>query len=185
LFSPYSKFHLDNIRDLLYDLYEQYSKSCLLKRKRLAQSTTKLPSNFSVLKKSNAFLTISDANFTECQYNEDEHGFINVENSGNSKMYDSLWRVSTWGRSKERGQCKEPEVEDEVSLLNLYKRTNISEEEIIMRFFANIKRKPYNKDNFIRDFDEYYFKVRPKLSSKLIRLLLEVINYLRWSLMLT
>ena len=43
-----------------------------------------------------------------------------------------------------------------------------------MKFFTNMKKKPDNKDFFIRDFDEYYFKIRPKLSSKLIKMFLEV-----------
>ena len=56
----------------------------------------------------------------------------------------------------------------------MFKKYNLTEEEVVLRFFANIKRKPSNKDNFIRDFEEFYFKVRPKFSSKLIKLFLEV-----------
>lgn len=50
----------------------------------------------------------------------------------------------------------------------------MTDEDTILRFFSNIKKRPDNKDNFIRDLDEYYFKVKPKFTSKLIRLLLEV-----------
>jgi hypothetical protein len=51
---------------------------------------------------------------------------------------------------------------------------NLTEEEIVLKFFNNIYLVPEKKDYFLKDFDEFYFKVRPKLGSKLIRLLLEV-----------
>ena len=59
----------------------------------------------------------------------------------------------------------------------MFKKYNLTDEEAVTRFFQNVKRRPSNKDNFIRDFDEYYFKVRPKFTAKLIRILLEVIKY--------
>jgi hypothetical protein len=32
---------------------------------------------------------------------------------------------------------------------------------------------PEKKDYFIKDFEDFYFKIRPKFSSKLIKVLLE------------
>ena len=50
----------------------------------------------------------------------------------------------------------------------------MSDEEVVLKFFKNMNTRPQNKDNFIRDFEDYYFKARPKFAPKLIRLLLEV-----------
>jgi hypothetical protein len=60
---------------------------------------------------------------------------------------------------------------------------NLTEEEIVLKFFNNIYLVPEKKDYFLKDFDEFYFKVRPKLGSKLIRLLLEVGSPLPFSTM--
>lgn len=43
----------------------------------------------------------------------------------------------------------------------------------MMKFFRNINLIPEKKDFFIKDFEDFYFKMRPKLSSKLIKVLLE------------
>lgn len=41
------------------------------------------------------------------------------------------------------------------------------------KFFYNIGLIPEKKDYFIRDFDDFYFKIRPKFGAKLIKYLLE------------
>jgi hypothetical protein len=58
----------------------------------------------------------------------------------------------------------------------------MSDEEIIIKFFTHINYLPEKKDYFIRDFEEFYFKIRPKFSSKLIKVLLEVISNLFYQL---
>jgi predicted SnoaL-like aldol condensation-catalyzing enzyme len=52
-------------------------------------------------------------------------------------------------------------------------RENLSDEELVYRFFNNINMFPEKKDYFIKDFDDFYFKVRPKFTSRLIKVLLE------------
>ncbi|CDW79950.1 px domain containing protein [Stylonychia lemnae] len=64
-------------------------------------------------------------------------------------------------------------LEAEIDLLTLYKKLRLSEEEIVLTFFKNINIKEQSKDHWIRDFEDFYFKIRPKFQSKLIRLLLE------------
>ena len=54
------------------------------------------------------------------------------------------------------------------------RKYNLSNEEVIARFFTFITIMDDNKDFFINDLEEYYFRVRPKLSSKTVKLLLEV-----------
>ena len=53
-------------------------------------------------------------------------------------------------------------------------KDNLTEEQIVEKFFFNISIIPEKKDYFLRDFDEYYFRIRPKYTSKLIRIFLEV-----------
>ena len=60
----------------------------------------------------------------------------------------------------------------------------MSDEEVVLKFFKNLNLRPQNKDNFIRDFEDFYFKARPKFAPKLIRLLLEVIQEFRLILLL-
>lgn len=62
--------------------------------------------------------------------------------------------------------------EGEITLYNMYKAYNLTDEEAINKFFINMRKRPMNKDNYIRDFDEYYFRARPKFSPKLIRMFL-------------
>jgi hypothetical protein len=50
----------------------------------------------------------------------------------------------------------------------------LTDEEVVIRFFRSIDMKPHNKDNYIKDFEDFYFKIRPKYGQKLIKLLLEV-----------
>jgi len=50
----------------------------------------------------------------------------------------------------------------------------LTDEEIVLTFFKNINTKELSKDHWIRDFEDFYFKIRPKFQSKLIKLLLEV-----------
>ncbi len=71
-------------------------------------------------------------------------------------------------------------VDTQITLYQMFKTRNMTDEEALLRFFGSVKSKPNNKDNFVRDLDEYYFKVRPKLTPKLIRLLLEV--RIRWEM---
>lgn len=54
-----------------------------------------------------------------------------------------------------------------------YIKENLSDEELVYKFFSNINMFPEKKDYFIRDFEDFYFKVRPKFSSRLIKTLLE------------
>ena len=56
----------------------------------------------------------------------------------------------------------------------MYLKENISDEDLILRFFNVIREQPDKKDFFVRDFEEFYFKIRPKFNSKLIKILLEV-----------
>ena len=58
-------------------------------------------------------------------------------------------------------------------MTDAYLRDNLSEEELVYKFFSNINMFPEKKDYFIKDFDDFYFKVRPKFSSRLIKILLE------------
>lgn len=62
---------------------------------------------------------------------------------------------------------------NEVSLSDLYLKQNYTDEQIVMRFFSNINLLPEKKDFYIRDFEDFYFKIRPKFSSRLIKILLE------------
>jgi hypothetical protein len=57
----------------------------------------------------------------------------------------------------------------EVTLAESYMRDNLSDEQIVHKFFYNIGLIPEKKDYFIRDFDDFYFKIRPKFGSKLIK----------------
>lgn len=50
-----------------------------------------------------------------------------------------------------------------MDLLSLYKTLRLTEEEIVLAFFKNINAKEQNKDQQIRDFEDFYFKIRPKL----------------------
>jgi hypothetical protein len=43
----------------------------------------------------------------------------------------------------------------------------------LQKFFNNISLLPEKKDYFIKDFEEFYFKMRPKFSGRLIRVLIE------------
>ena len=63
-----------------------------------------------------------------------------------------------------------------MSLLTINSKSKLTEEELLLKFFNNINTIPEKKDFFIRDFEEFYFKIRPKLAPKLIKILLEVIN---------
>lgn len=56
----------------------------------------------------------------------------------------------------------------------LQRKFNLSDEDVVVRFFKNIKSKPQDKDYYIKDFEDFYFKIRPKFSIKLIRVFLEV-----------
>lgn len=51
-----------------------------------------------------------------------------------------------------------------------------TEEDIIVKFFDNINLTPQKKDYYVRDFEDYYFKARPKFSQKLIKILIEVLH---------
>ena len=60
-----------------------------------------------------------------------------------------------------------------VSLTEAYNKDDLTDEEAVYKFFRNINMLPEKKDYFIKDFEDFYFKIRPKLSSKLIKVLLE------------
>jgi hypothetical protein len=62
-----------------------------------------------------------------------------------------------------------------MSLLDLHAREpNLSDEDLVTRFFLNINAWPEKKDFFVRDFEEFYFKIRPRFTAKLIKTLIEV-----------
>ena len=61
-----------------------------------------------------------------------------------------------------------------MSLLNIYNKQKLTEEEFIIKLFDHINTLPEKKDFFIRNFEEFYFKIRPKLSQKIIKILLQV-----------
>jgi hypothetical protein len=61
----------------------------------------------------------------------------------------------------------------EQTLADAYIKDDLTEEEIVQKFFRNINMLPEKKDYFIKDFEDFYFKIRPKFSSKLIKILLE------------
>lgn len=63
-----------------------------------------------------------------------------------------------------------------MDLITMYRTMKLTDEEIVIKFFKNINARMYNKDNYIRDFEDFYFKIRPKFGPKLIKLLLEVRN---------
>ena len=88
--------------------------------------------------------------------------------------YDYSGRVLNRARSQYLRKASSKTRHEELSLYQMYKNYNLTDEDMVKRFFDNIRRKPNNKDNFIRDFDEYYFKVRPKFIPKLIKIFLEV-----------
>jgi len=56
----------------------------------------------------------------------------------------------------------------------MQKKLKLTDEEVVIKFFKNVNAKPQNKDYYIKDFDDFYFKVRPKFAPKLVKLLLEV-----------
>jgi predicted SnoaL-like aldol condensation-catalyzing enzyme len=66
----------------------------------------------------------------------------------------------------------EEEVLD-VTLTEAYNKDDLTDEEAVYKFFRNINMLPEKKDYFIKDFEDFYFKIRPKFSSKLIKVLLE------------
>jgi hypothetical protein len=53
-------------------------------------------------------------------------------------------------------------LEPEIDLLTLYKKLRLTDEEIVLTFFKNINTKELSKDHWIRDFEDFYFKIRPK-----------------------
>lgn len=61
-----------------------------------------------------------------------------------------------------------------MSLIAIYNKSKLTEEEFILLFFNHVNTIPEKKDFFIRDFEEFYFNVRPRLSTRLIKILLEV-----------
>lgn len=45
-------------------------------------------------------------------------------------------------------------------------------EDVLEYFFDQISRQPDNREHLIQEFDQYYFKTRPKLSQATIRTIL-------------
>lgn len=66
------------------------------------------------------------------------------------------------------------ELDLELSLFEMSRKYHLSEEDVVLRFFHNINKNKCKKDFYIKDFESYYFKIRPKFSPKLIRVFLEV-----------
>jgi len=64
----------------------------------------------------------------------------------------------------------------ETTLCESYIKENLSDEGAVQKFFRNINLAPEKKDFYIKDFEEFYFKFRPKFGSKLIDILLFVSN---------
>ena len=61
-----------------------------------------------------------------------------------------------------------------VPLIVQQQKYNLSDEEVINRFFTFIKIMEDDKDYYINDFEDFYFRTRPKLSSKTVKIFLEV-----------
>ena len=63
--------------------------------------------------------------------------------------------------------------EDQVfSLYMIYKKHNLTEEEVLNKFFQAIQNQSENKDYYIRDLEDFYFQARPKFTPRQIRTLL-------------
>lgn len=60
-----------------------------------------------------------------------------------------------------------------MTLTDAYNTDALTDEEAVYKFFRNINMLPEKKDYFIKDFEDFYFKIRPKFSSKLIKVLME------------
>lgn len=50
----------------------------------------------------------------------------------------------------------------------------VTDEEIMFRFFRCILECPDKKDFFIRDFESFYFKSKPRFSKKLVKVMMKV-----------
>jgi hypothetical protein len=50
----------------------------------------------------------------------------------------------------------------------------MTEEDVVIKFFKNINGYESKLDFYIKDFENYYFKMKPKFSPTLIRMFLEV-----------
>lgn len=44
-----------------------------------------------------------------------------------------------------------------MDLMTMQKTLKLTDEEVVIKFFKNINAKPNNKDNYIRDFEDFYF----------------------------
>ena len=53
-------------------------------------------------------------------------------------------------------------LEQGIDLFTLYKKLRLTDEDIVLTFFKNINTKELSKDHWIRDFEDFYFKIRPK-----------------------
>jgi len=107
---------------------------------------------------------------------------IDIRGYASERSFNEIPMRKNSSRSNKRGANSRPimakmtEYEQrclEVTLAEACIRDNLTDEEVVYKFFSNINMFPQKKDYFIRDFDDFYFKIRPKFSSKLIKILLE------------
>ena len=47
----------------------------------------------------------------------------------------------------------------------MQERYNLRNDDVVVYFFQQMSEQPENKNRFIQDFDEFYFKVRPRLGN--------------------
>lgn len=60
----------------------------------------------------------------------------------------------------------------EEALIDLHEKYRMGSEDIVYYFFDQIFEQSDNRENLLYQFDVYYFKVRPKISSQTMRLLI-------------
>lgn len=59
-----------------------------------------------------------------------------------------------------------------MTLQELYETFNFSSAEVVASFFQRVHENPENKQNLIRQLDNFYFSIRPRFSSGVIKQLL-------------
>ena len=57
-------------------------------------------------------------------------------------------------------------------MAQLQEKYSLHHEDVMVIFFSNIQEKRENSQNYIKDFENFYFQTRPRLSSSVIRQLL-------------
>jgi len=52
------------------------------------------------------------------------------------------------------------------------------DENFVIRYFRRIEREPKKKDILVKELEDHYFQERPKLSQRLVKILLVVSYYM-------